>query len=836
MSGKSLIIVESPSKIKSISKYVGTDFDVISCVGHFKDLPRKELAVDVENDFAIKLEVHSDKKDFLKSLKQKAKIAPNVYLATDPDREGEAIAYHLSQEVPNAQLKRVQFTEITRSGVREGMNHPRELDFDLVEAQKARRIIDRLVGYKISALLWSTIQKTLSNLKASLSAGRVQSAAVKILVDRERERMKFKDVTYFDLKADLRTKKNESFEAVLHSLSDMKMASGKDFDPSTGNLKNSKVMMLSESQAKALVDEISTGIWTVIDKKEKPQTNYPPPPFITSTLQQAAGRKLRFSARQTMITAQKLYENGFITYMRTDSVQLSNEAIQSTRNKIKSEFGEQYLPEKPVFYKSKVKNAQEAHEAIRPAGSSIKSVDEVERTLGKDAANLYEMIRMRTLACQMKPAKILRTIVLIENQKAVFRAVGKVIQFPGYRLAYVESQPRRKTQSDETVLPTMDTGDELSCKKLSVESHTTKPPPRFSEASLIKEMAARGIGRPSTYAAIISAIQNRDYVNLNKRLLIPSYVAVAVTQLLENHFETLVDIDFSAKMEDRLDQISRGELELIPFMNQFYFGNEKDKGLEKMLEEIIDIRKACTMPIPSQNGNELVARLGRYGPYIDAGEKTRRSIPRDYALGDLSEKKVKEILSTPSEPSSTELGKDTKTGELILLKNGQYGPYVELSDTKKRKSLPKGMDMGEVELEFAIQLIGLPKTLGNHPDTDDPVTADYGRYGPYIRSGRLTAPLKPPPTPLNVTLEEAIEALNARNKKSTEISSLGTHPDTGENLVLKDGRYGPYVTDGKVNASLPKSLSQDSLTLEDAVELINKKRVAPKRKRRKRKK
>jgi len=835
MSKKSLIIVESPSKIKSISNILGDNFDVISCVGHFKDLPEKELAVDVENDFATKLVVHPDKKDFIKSLKQKAKSAEKIYLATDPDREGEAIAFHLSEEVPNASIERVQFTEITRSGIEEGMQHPRELDYDLVEAQKARRIIDRLVGYKISELLRRSIQTTLSNLKKSLSAGRVQSATIKILVDRERQRMKFKDVTYFDLKANMLTKNDESFSVVLFSLSDMKLASGKDFDSETGTLKNNKVMVLSESQAKALTEELSSGSWTVIDKEEKPQNAYPPPPFITSTLQQAAGRKLRFSAKRTMINAQQLYENGFITYMRTDSLQLSSEAIQAARNMIKSSFGDKYLPEKPNHYKSKVKNAQEAHEAIRPAGKAIKSAEEVERSLGKDAANLYKLIRMRTLACQMKPAKILRTIILIQNQKAVFRAVGKVIQFPGYRLAYMESQSQAEKQIDDGVLPAMEKGEELSCEKLNIESHTTKPPPRYSEASLIKEMVNRGIGRPSTYAAIIGNIQNRDYVDYVKQKLIPSFVAVAVTQLLENHFEPLVNTDFTANLEDRLDQISRGELNLIPFMNDFYFGSNDVMGLEKMLEEKIEIREACSMKTPSLNGESPVARLGRFGPYLDAGE-TRRSIPHDCALGDLTEKKVQEILNTTIESLSVELGKEPESGELLYLKKGQYGPYIESSETKKRKSLPRGMEPENVDLEFAIQLIRLPKTIGTHPETGDTVTSDYGRYGPYIRCGKLTAPLKPPPTPLTVTLDEAVEALASRNKKSTVLSTLGNHPETGEELVLKDGRYGPYITDGKVNASMPRTLSQESLTLEDAVELINKKRLAPKRKKRKRKK
>ena len=835
MSKKSLIIVESPSKIKSISNILGDNFDVISCVGHFKDLPEKELAVDVENDFATKFVVHPDKKDFIKSLKQKAKSAEKIYLATDPDREGEAIAFHLSEEVPNANIERVQFTEITRSGIEEGMQHPRELDYDLVEAQKARRIIDRLVGYKISELLRRSIQTTLSNLKKSLSAGRVQSATIKILVDRERQRMKFKDVTYFDLKANMLTKNDESFSVVLFSLSDMKLASGKDFDPETGTLKNNKVMVLSESQAKALTEELSSGSWAVIDKEEKPQNANPPPPFITSTLQQAAGQKLRFSAKRTMINAQQLYENGFITYMRTDSLQLSSEAIQAARNMIKSSFGDKYLPEKPNHYKSKVKNAQEAHEAIRPAGKAIKSAEEVERSLGKDAANLYKLIRMRTLACQMKPAKILRTIILIQNQKAVFRAVGKVIQFPGYRLAYMESQSQADKQIDDGVLPAMEKGEELSCEKLNIESHTTKPPPRYSEPSLIKEMVNRGIGRPSTYAAIIGNIQSRDYVNYVKQKLIPSFVAVAVTQLLENHFEPLVNTDFTANLEDRLDQISRGELNLIPFMKDFYFGSNDVMGLEKMLEEKIEIREACSMKTPSLNGESPVARLGRFGPYLDAGE-TRRSIPHDCALGDLTEKKVQEILNTTIESLSVELGKEPESGELLYLKKGQYGPYIESSETKKRKSLPRGMEPENVDLEFAIQLIGLPKTIGTHPETGDAVTSDYGRYGPYIRCGKLTAPLKPPPTPLTVTLDEAVEALASRNKKSTVLSTLGNHPETGEELALKDGRYGPYITDGKVNASMPRTLSQESLTLEDAVELINKKRLAPKRKKKKRKK
>ena len=834
MTQKSLVIVESPSKIKSVSKILGKDYEVLSCVGHFKDLPRKELAVDVENNFEIKLEVHSDKKDFLKTLKQKSKTVSKIYLATDPDREGEAIAYHLSQEVPKSKIERVQFTEITTSGIEEGMKNPRTLNLDLIEAQKARRIIDRLVGYKISALLWSSIQKTLSNLKSSLSAGRVQSAAVKIIVDRERERMNFKNSTYFDLKADLKSQDSNIFSASLFTLSDIKLATSKDFDSKTGKQKNNKVILLSKTQADTLVDELSKDNWIVVNKEEKPQTSYPPPPFITSTLQQAAGNKLRFSARHTMSIAQKLYENGFITYIRTDSVNLSKEAIQSTREFIKTKFGKEYLPEKPIYYKSKVKNAQEAHEAIRPAGQSIRSDNEVKNTLGKDALNLYKMIRMRTLACQMKPAKFLRTIILIKNQKSIFRAVGKVVQFSGYRSAYKETQSKNNAKTDDIILPPINIGDQLFCEKLNVESHTTKPPARYSEVSLIKEMVNRGIGRPSTYASIITNIQNRDYVNKVQQRLIPSFVAVAVTQLLENHFETLVNTDFSAKLEDKLDEISRGELELIPFMNDFYFGDSDVKGLEKMLEEPIDIRKACSMPISSEN--EFIIRLGRFGPYIDAGEETRRSVPYDCSLGDLTEKKVKELLETPVESVSIKIGVEPNSGEMLHLKKGQYGPYIESEESKKRKSIPRGVDLESVNLSYAIELIKLPKTIGTHPETGNPVLADYGRYGPYIRCGKMTAPLKPPPTPLTVTLQEAINALTSRNKKSTDIANIGKHPETGEELILKDGRYGPYITDGKVNASLPKTISQDKISLEDAIEIINKKRAAPKRKKRKRKK
>ena len=835
MSSKPILIVESPSKAKTISKYLDGKYEVMACIGHIKDLPKKELGVDVENNFAIEENVLPDKKSFMSEFKSMAKQTNQIVIATDPDREGEAIAAHIASEVDPDKISRVQFTEITKEGVEDGMNNFRGIDQDLVEARKARRIIDRLVGYKVSRVLWSTLKKNMKFVEVTLSAGRVQSAALRMIVQRERLRQVFHSATYYDLKAVFQTK-DKDFSAKLVHVDKKRIATGKDFDPNTGQLKNKDVLLLSKSQAEELVKELHKGIWTINSVEEKINNSHPKPPFTTSTLQQEAARKLRSSARKTMRTAQRLYEKGLITYMRTDSTGLSTEGINGARNEIISRFGKEYLPDQARVYATKVKNAQEAHEAIRPAGVTFASVDTVRAEIDEDAAKLYDLIRKRTLASQMKSAKVKQIKVTIENQKSEFHANGKVVLFPGYMAAYVESTDRRSgiTEDQETILPDLLKGQTITCNELSAEEHITKPPARFTEASLVKELEAQGIGRPSTFASIMGTIQRRTYITNDRGKLTPTFLGIAVTQLLENHFSALVDSQFTANMEDGLDAISRGELEPIPFMSEFYFGSDGQVGLESMLEEKVDIGKACTMKL-DYDGDPIEIRVGQYGPFVQQGEK-RKSVPADVFLGDLNVDKALQILNQEIN-EDRELGTDPESKETVLIKNGPYGPYVQLGDTKTRKAIPKGTDLAEVDLDLGLKLLALPRTLGKHPDTGEDVKADYGRFGPYVsagkgKNGRIPANL----SPLTIELTEALQLIAKKSSGSQELRKLGDHSDTGEALILKDGRYGPYITDGKVNASLPRGTEPDQLTLEEAVEIINKKRAAPPRQKRRKKK
>ena len=837
MSNKSLLIVESPTKVKTIQQYLGSEYDVLSCVGHVKDLPKNDLGIDIENHFKIELSVLPDKKKFISELRKKSKTAERVLIATDPDREGEAIAAHLATEVPEEKIERVQFTEITKAGISEGINNIREIDKDLVAAQTARRVIDRLVGYKVSPVLWATLQSNMNFVKTNLSAGRVQSAAVKIIVDRDRLRAKFIRSNFFDLRSEL-TKAGETntFNAILRKIDGVKIASSNDFDSQTGELKNSDVLLLSESQADELVKELQSAPWTVTDIKEKPRTSNPKPPFTTSTLQQEASRKLRSSARQTMSTAQKLYENGFITYMRTDSTHLSEEAIAGSRNVIKKLYGKDYLPDKAIEYSTKVRNAQEAHEAIRPAHREFRSVDDVQKVLGDDASKLYDLIWKRTVASQMKSAKLMQTAVTIENQKAEFRANGQVILFPGYMRVYVEGRdnPDKDLANKEKILPALDVGEKLNCKSLESESHNTKPPARFTEASLVKSLEENGIGRPSTFASILATIVRRGYVDRKSGKLSPTYLGLAVTQLLENHFTNLVSKEFTAKMEDGLDEVSRGELDAVPFMTNFYKGGGRFAGLENMLEEKVDIPTACSIMVPEVIADTTEGRIGRYGPYLRRGDDTR-SIPEDIYMGDLTLEIIENIFSQEAKEDES-LGSDPETGESIWIKKGPYGHYVQLGETKTRKGIPKNYDLNSVDLEYALKLLSLPRDVGVHPDTNEMVTADYGRYGPYIRCGKQNAPIRGAGTPLDITLEQSIELLANKNKKTSELRSLGKHPETNEDIVVKDGRYGPYISDGKVNAALKGNLSPETITLDEAVELINNRRQNPPKKRKKKKK
>jgi len=832
---KPLIIVESPSKAKTISKYLDGEYEVMACVGHIKDLPKKDLGVDVDNNFDIEEMVLPDKESFMKEFKSLAKKTDQVVVATDPDREGEAIAAHLAGEVAKEKIKRVEFTEITKEGVKDGMDNPREIDSNLVEARTVRRIIDRLVGYKVSRVLWSTLKKNMKFVKVSLSAGRVQSSALKIIIDRERLRQQFHPAIYFDIKAEL-SNGDKPFVANLFKVDDKRIATGKDFDPFTGKLNNDKVFLLSESQANQLVKELENGSWKISDIQEKVKNSNPKPPFTTSTLQQEAARKLRFSARKTMRAAQGLYEQGFITYMRTDSTALSDEGMKASRVEILDRFGKEYLPEKGNYYSTKVKNAQEAHEAIRPSGTKFKSVDQVKKSTDEDESRLYDLILKRTLASQMKPAKINQVTVTILNQQSEFRANGKTILFPGYMAAYVESTDRRNgnTEDKETILPKMEPNQSLNCESLKADEHSTKPPARFTEASLVKELEEKGIGRPSTFANIIDTIVRRTYVIRERNKLTPTFLGLAVTQLLENHFNSLVDDKFTATMEDGLDAISRGELDSLPFMKEFYFGSDNQNGLVNMLDDKVDIGKACSVQLEDKD-EPIEVRVGQYGPFVRQGEN-RKSVPPDIYLGDLNVDKALEILNQEIN-EDRELGLDPESKETVLLKNGPYGPYVQLGETNKRKAIPKGTEISDVDLGLAQKLLALPRVLGTHPETNQEVKADYGRFGPYVTAGKgKNGRIPPQLSPLTIELNEALELIAKRSSGPQELKTLGDHPTTGETLILKDGRYGPYITDGKVNASMPSDVEVDEITLEEAVGLIDKKRAAPPRKKRKKRK
>ena len=837
MSKKSLLIVESPTKVKTIQQYLGNDYDVLSCVGHIKDLPKNDLGIDIDNDFKIALTVLPDKKKFITELKNKSKKASRVLIATDPDREGEAIAAHLATEVPEEKLERVQFTEITKAGIQEGIKNIRQVDKDLVSAQAARRVIDRLVGYKVSPVLWATLQSNMNFVTTSLSAGRVQSAAVKMIVDKDRLRAKFDSTSYYDLKSTLiKIGSEQNFKASLIKLNEIKIASSNDFDSTTGELKKNEILILSESQADELVKELESGEWTVSEIKEKPRTSNPKPPFTTSTLQQEASRKLRYSARRTMTTAQQLYENGFITYMRTDSTHLSEEAMAGARNAIQKNYGNDYLPKEENQYATKVKNAQEAHEAIRPAHRVFRSLDEVKDTLGEDHSRLYDLIWKRTVASQMPPAKLKQTSITVMNQKTEFRANGQIILFPGYMKVYVESQDNeeKELENKERILPDVKVGEVLNCQSLETESHTTKPPARFTEASLVKALEENGIGRPSTFASILATIVRRGYVDRKNGKLSPTYLGLAVTQLLENHFSNLVNKEFTAKMENGLDEISRGELKALPFMNNFYKGGGQFIGLEKMLEEKVDIPNACKITIPEKISETTEGRIGKFGPYLRRGDDTR-SIPENIYIGDLTVETIEKIFEEQVKEDEP-LGNDPTSGESIWIKKGPYGYYVQIGETKTRKGIPKQFSLSDVNLDYALKLLSLPRQVGLHPDSQEIVTADYGRYGPYIKCGKSNAPLRGVETPLDISLEKAIELLANRKKSSSEVKSLGVHPESGNTLTVKTGRYGPYISDGKVNASLKGGIEPESITLEEAIELINQRIKNPPKKRSKKRK
>ena len=826
-----LIIVESPSKAKTLKRFLGNDYQIEASVGHVRDLPKSDLGVDVDNGFKPTYVASKDKSKVITQLKKLLKNASTLYLATDPDREGEAIAWHLMELLdPKIPVKRLAFHEITKTAIQESFDHIRDIDQSLVSAQEARRILDRLWGYLVSKKLWF-------NVKGGLSAGRVQSPAVKIVVDREKERARFIESEYWSIITQFDSK-GESFEARLKALDGQKIAIGKDFDKETGKLSKSNLLALDKTKAESLAESFLNSDWKVTKVEQKPAKQNPYPPFITSTLQQEGVRKLRMSSQQVMRNAQKLYEEGYITYMRTDSVSLSSEAINGSRNAIKSLFGAEYLPETPPIYKSKVKNAQEAHEAIRPAGATFKNPKDIQGKLDGQEWKLYDMIWKRTLASQMKSAKLLKTNVEISDGKAMFDAHGKVIEFPGFLKVYVEDidDPKKERDDKESILPPMQEGESVAGKDFTPNQHFTKPSPRFTEATLIKELEALGIGRPSTYAAIMGNIQNRGYARKVNGALIPTFTAYAVIQFLESNFTDMVNLQYTADLENTLDAISRNEMKSEDFLTQFYKGENGTAGLEALLENEVDKEKSRTiMELKDDSGKTITVKIGRYGVYIQDGE-TNTTLPDDSIPSELNFKNALISLQKKAE-GPTELCSHPDSGEPVLFKDGRFGPYIQCGD--KMKSLLPGMTQAEVTPEIALKLIALPKDLGKHPESGDMVKSDIGRYGPYIRCGKTTRSVIAPDSILDLSLNRAVEILATEKAKAGArvIKELGIDPKTQMAIEIKDGRYGAYVTDGKINATLPKETTSDEVTLDIALQFIaDKKAKGPSKRRFKKRK
>lgn len=844
---KPLIIVESPAKARTIAGFLGSDYVVESSVGHIRDLPRNaaevpasyrerpwaKLGVDVDNDFKPLYIVPREKKDQIKKLKAALEEASEVYLATDEDREGESIAWHLLEVLqPRVPVRRMVFHEITPAAIDHALEQPRDIDDRLVDAQEARRILDRLYGYEVSPVLWKKVQP-------KLSAGRVQSVAVRIIVERERERMAFRSASFWDLEGLFKTEEGDTFLATMVKLDGRRLATGKNFSDA-GTL-TGESLLLDEDAAVALTERLTDSDMAVRAVTRKPYRRSPYPPFRTSTLQQEAGRKLRFGTSRTMRAAQRLYENGYITYMRTDSTELSETAVTAARRQIAEMYGQEYVPAKPRTYRSKVKNAQEAHEAIRPTGEIFPTPEQVAAEIDGDEAALYELIWKRTIASQMADAVGESVQIRIggtssTGEDAEFATSGKVIEFAGFLRAYVEGSddPDADLDDQERRLPSLAENDPLDLDRVEAKGHATKPPTRFTEASLVRRLEELGVGRPSTYANIITTIQDRGYVWKKASALVPSFTAFAKVTLLERYFPNLVDFAFTARMESDLDLIANGEEAPVPWLSRFYFGNGAP-GLHSMVTEKladIDAREVNSIPIGSDpEGVDIVARAGRYGPYLQRGEDTA-GIPDQLAPDELTVEKALELLSAPSD--DRELGDDPDSGLTVFLRTGRYGPYVQLGEQEeagkpKRASLFKSMEPEEVTLEIALQLLALPRVVGVDPADDVAITALSGRYGPYIKKGDETRSLDSEDQLLTLTLDEALDLLSQPKRRrgrqpAPPLRELGNDPVSGKPVVVKSGRYGPYVTDGEVNGSLRKGDDPDTITLERAAELLQDRR------------
>jgi len=844
---KYLAIVESPTKAKTISKFLGKDFTVLASYGHVRDLPtsaaeipaevKKEkwarLGVNVDKDFEALYVVPAEKKDRIKELKANLKEADELLLATDEDREGESISWHLLEVLkPKIPVKRLVFHEITKEAIDHALQTARSVDENLVRAQETRRIVDRLYGYSVSPVLWK-------KMAPRLSAGRVQSVAMRLLVERERERIKFKGASYWDLKATLKALSDpQLFDAELTHVGAKRVATGKDFDPDTGKLKNpAEVVLLSESEAQKLRDKLKTVTPLVGEVEEKPYVQKPSAPFTTSTLQQDANRRLGYSVKRTMALAQQLYENGFITYMRTDSTTLSAEAIEGAKKSIKAEFGPEFLSVDTRTYATKVKNAQEAHEAIRPAGTDFTQPDIVRNRLGPDAARLYELIWKRTLASQMKDAHGTRIVVRIDIGDAQFRASGKTIAFAGFLRAYVESSddPEQQLSEQERVLPKMVKGDKLSLEMIEDLKHDTQPPARYTEGSLIKELERRGIGRPSTWATIVDVVLSRTYAFKKGAALVPSFVAMAVSALLEQYFPKLVDYEFTARLEADLDNIANGEMDNLKYLKGFYHGDKGDglHGLVSSGEEKIDPRIVCGYPIgQSAEGKNVEVRIGKFGPFLSDGER-RSSLPDSLCPDELNIERAIQILEVAAK-GPTSLGADPQTGLQVYVKSGRFGPYLQLGEIKEGEDRPKmasllpGMTPDTVDFETALKLLALPKNLGKHPTLGEDIIVANGKFGPYVKCGAETRSV---PTDefslLDLTQAQAMVLLSRPRTrrgqtvtKAGPLRELGKHPITELTLTIKSGKFGPYVTDGNINASLPRGVDIQSLSMDEAVNLL----------------
>ncbi len=842
---KKLVIVESPTKAKTISKFLGKDFAVLASYGHVRDLPNSaaevpenlkkqkwaKLGVNTEQDFEPLYIIPDEKKKRVKDLKDALKDADELLLATDEDREGESISWHLLEVLrPKVPTKRLVFHEITKSAIDESLSNARDVDLNLVRAQETRRILDRLYGYSVSPLLWK-------KMKPQLSAGRVQSVAVRLLVERERERIAFRSANYWDLSALFKKDSGDNFEAILFQVGNRRVAIGKDFDPKSGKLsEDSEAIHLDAKAAEELRVRIVNKKGVVKSVEEKPFVQKPYSPFTTSLLQQEGNRKLGFGAKRTMSVAQTLYENGFITYMRTDSVTLSNEAIQAARSLIQAEFGPQYLPSEARLYKTKVKNAQEAHEAIRPAGATFADPDSVRQKLGEDAYKLYDLIWKRTLASQMKDAVGQRVSVQVGIDDALFRASGRTIEFAGFLRAYIEGvdEAQGENGEQESNLPKLTVGETLETEKLNTVEHQTQPPARYTEGSLIKELERLGIGRPSTWATIVDVVLSRDYAFKKGTALVPSFLAHAVVGLMERYFTTLVDYEFTARLEDDLDAISRGEADNLSYLRTFYFGNGHPglKPLVEKGEEIIDPREVCGLPIGTDaDGKNVEVRIGRYGPFITNGEQ-RAGLPENIAPEELKIEKAVDLLGQASKAQEA-LGMHSQTNLPIFVKNGRFGPYIQMGemveggDKPKMVSLLPGMSVSSVTMEIAERLLSLPRNLGKHPETGEDIIGALGRFGPYIKSGSETRSIPGDKSVLDITIEDAVQLLKEPRRRgrgaavsAAPLKDVGAHPQSGAKILVKSGRYGPYVTDGTLNASLPRGADPASLTMEEALSLL----------------